>query len=912
MIICADGEVAKMNIFTRYTLQTLKKNHTRTLVTIIGIILSVAMFTAVTESLYSGMQYLIRVTEATEGSYHGYQRNVDEKTVAEMQKSGEFTALHTLQSIGYADIGSNNKYKPFLYLAGIDDGFEDLVAVRLTEGRMPQTDSEIVLSEHLETNGRVAHKLGDTLTLSVGQRVWQNRVLDQSEGLHTDDDGGETLVDTETKTYTVVGFCERPRYVIERTEAPGYTAYVRKAPDNSEPVTVFFTVHDPRAFFKASENANTGATAFGEAYCNSDLMMFMGYNTGSAFLPIVYGLGAVLMAIIMVGSVMLIYNSFSISVSERTQQFGLLRSIGATKKQMRRTVLTEGLLLSVAGIPLGLLSGCVGIGVTFHCLQPQFAAIVPQAADAPDLTIRLIPNALALLAAAAISLLTTLISAYLPVRRAMKISAIDAIRQTGDVRERKPVKIRKQRTRSVFGFPGVMAKKYFSRSRKKYRVTIVSLALSLLLFISASSLTYYFQKSFSFEVAERPYQLTSYFEAEDLGAEKTEDAMRALSATEGVTASLFQFSQSSMHYNLIAEQGQTSQAFEINPEESTKQYLSSPHITFIDDASFRALCKENHLNADDYFDQARPTALLSDEIQTAYLNEKGKPIQARIRVFKDQSYPATLSFWKIEPGNYDGIDHVDFEKQVVVFFTSDDTPQSDGYGEQPLQDCAKLWTARIGARLDTTPYFIANLMFPTLVYPASMRDTVTAGESNGWVCYGYFQSENTEQSFDAMQKIADQYNDSIVITNSEADKEETLALLTLVKVFSFGFITLISLIAAANVFNTIYTNIILRRRELAMLRSVGMSGKGIRRMMDFESLIYGFYSLLLGLPLSAAVTYVIYLIVNREYAIPFTLPWGSIAFAVASIFLVVFASMLYATDKIRKDNPIDALKNENA
>ena len=900
-----------MNIFTRYTLQTLKKNHTRTLVTIIGIILSVAMFTAVTESLYSGMQYLIRVTEATEGSYHGYQCNVDEKTVAEMQKSSEFTALHTLQGIGYADIGSNNQYKPYLYLAGIDDGFEDLVAVRLKEGRMPQTDSEIVLSEHLETNGRVAHKLGDTLVLQVGQRKSEGHVLDQNTGLISAEDGGETLVDTETKTYTVVGFCKRPKYVVERTEAPGYTAYVRKAPDNSEPITVFFTVHDPRAFLKASAQANTGATAFGEAGINYDWMMSNGYDTGSAFLPVVNGLGAVLMAIIMVGSVMLIYNSFSISVSERTQQFGLLRSIGATKKQMRRTVLTEGLLLSVVGIPLGLLSGCVGIGVTFRCLRPQFAAIVPQAADAPDLSIRLIPNAFALLAAAAISLLTTLISAYFPVRRAMKISAIDAIRQTGDVRERKPVKIRKKRTRSVFGFPGVMAKKYFSRSRKKYRVTIVSLALSLLLFISASSLTFYFQKSFSFEVAERPYQLTAYFDTGDLGAEKTEDAMRALSATEGVTASLFRFSPSEMMFELVAEKGQTSQTFETTQEESTKQYLSSPHITFIDDAAFRALCKEHHLHADDYFDKDHPMALLSDEIQTTYLKENGKPMPTRLHVFKEQTYPAALSFWKIDYGKYDGIDHVDFERQVVVFFTSDDTAPSDGYAEQPLRACAKPYAVTVGARLDTAPYFIADVMFPALVYPASMRDTVIAGESIDWVCYGYFQSENTEQGFDAMQKIADQYNGSIVITNSEAGKEEMLALLTLVKVFSYGFITLISLIAAANVFNTIFTNIMLRRREFAMLRSVGMSGRGIRRMMDFESLIYGFYSLLLGLPLSAAMTYVIYRIVNREYAIPFTLPWGNIAFAVASIFLVVFASMLYATDKIRKDNPIDALKNEN-
>ena len=893
-----------MNIFTRYTLQTLKKNRTRTLVTIIGIILSVAMFTAVTESLYSGMQYLVRVTEATEGKYHGYQERVDAETLAAMQQSDTFTALHTLQGIGYAKIGSQNEYKPYLYLAGIDDGFEDVVAVRLTEGRMPKTDGEIVLPNHLETNGRVTYSIGDTLKLDIGQRQLAGETLGQKAGFQPD----ETLEVTQSGTYTVVGFCERPKYVIERTEAPGYTAYVRTDPGSAADATVFFTVHDPRGFLKAGEYNNTGATAFGEAYINNDLMLFHGYDNGSKFLPIVYGLGAVLMAIIMVGSIALIYNSFSISVSERTKQFGLLRSIGATKKQMRRTVLTEGLLLSAVGIPLGLLSGCLGIGITFRCLQQEFAIIVPQASQMPEVTIRLVPNVIALTAAAAVSLLTTLISAYIPVRRALKMSAIDAIRQSNDIKDKHKGQKSLHTTHSAFGFSVMLARKNFRRSRKKYRVTIISLALSLLLFISASSLTYYFQESISFEVAESPYQLTSYFH---IGAEKEEAAMRALAATEGVTSSLFQFSPPSMVFDLIAAEGQTSPVFAENPNESARQYISSPHTTFIDDQSFRTLCKENHLNADDYFDESRPTALLIDKLQIGYQNADGKTVEKRIHVFREQSYPATLSFLKIDLGDRDGLEYVDFENQVAVFYVSDGTGDADSLVRVPLEDCTNEQLVRVGARLEDTPYFVAGVMFPVLLYPASMRDAVTAGEKTDWSCYGYFQCEDAKQSYDAMRKIAEQYNDSIEVTNNEAGKEEIMAVMKLIKVFSYGFITLISLIAAANVFNTIYTNITLRRRELAMLRSVGLSNKGIRRMMDFESLIYGVCSLLLGLPLSGAVTYVIYRIVNREYEIPFTLPWGNILFAVASIFLVVFASMLYATDKIKKDNPIDALKDEN-
>lgn len=406
---------------------------------------------------------------------------------------------------------------------------------------------------------------------------------------------------------------------------------------------------------------------------------------------------------------------------------------------------------------------------------------------------------------------------------------------------------------------------------------------------------------------ERPYQLSSYIQPESFKEEDTAKIMKELANAEGVTQALFQFSPSSMAFDLIATPGQTSLDFEDNPNTASKQYISSPHITFIDDASFRALLKENRLNADDYFDGNRPTALLIDELQIGYQNANGKTVQKRIHVFKEQTYPATLSFLKVDLGDYTQLEYVDYETQTAIFYASDGETQA----QVPLKDCTKEIPVNIGARLDEKPYFVAGVTFPVLLYPASMRAAVTAGESTNWACFGYFKSKNTEQSYDAMQRIADPWSENVEISNEEAGKEELRAVMTLVKVFSYGFITLISLIAAANVFNTIYTNITLRRQEFAMLRSVGLSNNGIRRMMDFESLIYGFCSLLLGLPASGAVTYLIYSFVNREYEIPFTLPWGNIAFAVASIFLVVFASMLYATSKIKKDNPIDALKNEN-
>ena len=115
----------------------------------------------------------------------------------------------------------------------------------------------------------------------------------------------------------------------------------------------------------------------------------------------------------------------------------------------------------------------------------------------------------------------------------------------------------------------------------------------------------------------------------------------------------------------------------------------------------------------------------------------------------------------------------------------------------------------------------------------------------------------------------------------------------------------------ANVFNTISTNVALRRREFAMLRSVGMTRGGMNRMMNYECLLYGFRALAFGLPLSALMTLFIYDTVGSSVSSTFQIPWSAVAVAVCSIFVVVFATMLYAMGRIKRENPIDALKNEN-
>jgi len=136
-----------------------------------------------------------------------------------------------------------------------------------------------------------------------------------------------------------------------------------------------------------------------------------------------------------------------------------------------------------------------------------------------------------------------------------------------------------------------------------------------------------------------------------------------------------------------------------------------------------------------------------------------------------------------------------------------------------------------------------------------------------------------------------------------------------IDLFTYVFVIMISLIAVANVFNTISTNIMLRKRELAMLRSVGMSERDFQKMMNFECVFYGMRTLLFGLPIAAISSWLIYkglVTAERMDNFHFVFPWGSMAISVFSVLFIVFITMLYAIRKIKRENIIDALRDDIA
>ena len=907
-----------MNVFNKVTLESLKKNRTRTVVTIIGIMLSAAMICASTTLVSSMQNFVLRCAIHIDGDWYGAVYAAAYKDYEDIRDSDRVSSAAYAQVLGYAKIDSANERKPYLYVLGGDaaSGYFETMPVHLLLGTLPKDSTEIILPEHLTSNGKVNYKLGDTVTLDVGDRTLDGRRLGQDTPVYTYDSetqveimSGERLENTEPRTYTVVGIYERPTF--EDYSAPGYTALTAadtKSADQA-PIHCYFKLHKPAGVYDFMKEM--GYTQEYRYAYNTKVLLYSGTAPFDSFLTAFYSLAAIIIALIVFGSVSLIYNAFSISVSERTRQFGLLSSVGATRKQLRRMVLFEALAVSIVGIPLGILVGIGGIGITLLLIGDKFFSIVRV-----NIPMRLCVSWQAVVIAAVIALVTVLISAWIPSKRATRVSAVEAIRQSMDIKvSGRPVRTSKLAYK-LFGLPGVLAGKHYKRNRKKYRTTVVSLFMSIVLFVSAAAFTDYMMESAEGGLASDQFDLI-YAAESDASSAMTPDALLELLFSEqnvtGGTYTKKQFLQGDISREYVtAMYADRFSSFGTESEDAAPKELGiSGYLYFVADAEFNRLLEKYNLKEADYYDRDKPLGIALD--RNIELDRRLEKYVTLDTLQGDGCVIEGLYYVEID-GYYRKDSRIDENGNKVVLYQNRDN--ENDIIELPYEESFAKYTLRSEKTIEEAPFFVSRStpVAINMIYPYSMLESVIPEAAlNQFRNTEYFlTSSNHTASFENLATVLTENGlSSRQLFDYAANAETNRNVVTIIRVFAYGFIVLISLIAVANVFNTISTNISLRRREFAMLKSVGMTQKGFRRMMNYECLLYGSKALLLGLPVSCGITYLIYRAVTTAYETSFHLPWAAIGIAVLSVFLVVFATMMYAMRKVKKDNPIDALKNEN-
>ena len=976
-----------MNVFRTYVKRNLKANRLRTIMTIIGIMLSMALVTAVIEGGYSGLEYLRDVIRKSNGNFHGYICNMDKEAFNSFKDSGEVADYSLYNTLGWAEINTSNTAKPYLLIKEVTPDIEEYLSLTLISGRMPENENEILISDHLEYNGDIHYDIGDTITFDLGYRAYpletDNGSLSEYDAeniaIITNDNSAhrrdEFLIPKENgskKTYTVCGVMPRLPYTIEDFECPGYTAITiagDPSASGSESIGVFFRLKDPSVFngFVSDLKKEYPKLTIEK---NRELVALYGGTTDRSYIIFMYGLIIILISLILFGTIALIYNSFSISVSERTKQIGILKSTGATKKQIRKTIFYEALFECGIAIPLGLLVGCLGIGGTLYILQKGFRSFIGEYGGyigAEYIDIKLVINIPLLILAVLLVILTTFISAILPALRASGISPLDSIRQTGDINTKRNIRGSLLLTK-LFKVEGMLASKNYTRNHKRYRTTIVSLALSIILFIAASSFSSYLAVASDDEFYTGNMSLVYYYENYDdrphFSSEEIADILRSSDSVTNVI-------QSKELYNInrILIEGENGELLNLDTvadeamlsDDIYLEYLDSAVIMFIDDKGFTDLVNAESIPYDP--NAARPQAVVFNNGVINTFDAEGNRKKLNYTLVDEQNLPLDVKICYSDliyeyDGKYLMFESIDKNNDVYLVYMDNDTMDiyydmlSNDYTladtvvscllneylygpDDPSAELPEgvdkneielfkgsisflpkdLYSSSFDISLvgitENADYMYSSI--PIIFLPYSALDTLIPEQGNSISSEEFYiySSDSTSSEQDISRRLIQNGLDTSMLYNYDVSKENTKFIRKIINIFSFGFVLLISLVSLANVFNTISTNVALRRREFGMLKSMGLSNRGITRMLNIECLIYGIRSILLGLPIAILVTFAIYKVTNRAFITPFYIPWYSILIAMVAVMLVVFITMMYAARKVKKDNTIDAIRNEN-
>lgn len=847
-----------MSILNRLTIKNLRLNKKRTIVTIIGIILSTALMVGIGLLFSSFQDLMIRDTIGYSGKYEAKYNDVDLIKLNDI-KNKNFTYFYE-KPIGFSKIESSNEYKPYMYITSVNREYFD--ELKLIEGDIPKNENEIVISNHVITNGGLDYKVGDIVTFTYGSRnIDGNITLANNELVD-----GEFLTNGGTHTYKIVGIVDRSNF--ESYSASGYTAFTVDVNSDNGNVNLYVMFNKNKNIIKQSEELAKELNYNGDINYNSTLLALYGESTYGNVMSSMGGMMIIMLSLVSIGCIIVIYNSFAISVMERKKEFGLLSSIGATKKQIKKSVFYEALVVGVIGIILGILGAYIGIGCVILIINNLIS-------DMLEYKLHLITNPLFIIIPVIFMIIVIGVSAFIPSRRASKVSPIEAIRQNDDIKINKK-KIRTSKlVLKLFGIEGEIALKNIKRNKKKYRVTIVSLFISIVLFISFSSYMNYTLNTASSVMGEVPYDYRiSYF-----GDDNNKEALDKIN--------------------------------EIVKSSDVKKYVSYSvgNLSIIG----------NYTYSDEYLDFYK--SAYGDDGIKALNNLKYQSIY--ILVLDDNSY-----------NKYKKL--IGLDKDSVILLNRF-KGVSYGNNKRVNYDIPVINNGNINIKIcnfdddeenvDTTKYcnknidniFVTNKSFDLIEEFSYMDDfklivnkKLYDSISDGGADFTQFNiiSDNTN-NIDKLTKELDKYNNVNYINIKESMKQ-TNNLILVVKILMYGFISLVTLIGVTSVFNTISTSMALRKREFAVLRSIGLTRGGFNKMLFFESLFFGMKSLIFALPVSIGVTILIhYSLADMVSISTIIIPWKAIIISIVSVFIIVLLTMMYSSSKIKKHNIIEQIREEN-
>lgn len=947
-----------MNLMKKLTLKNLKLNRKRTIVTIVGIILATALLSALV-TLVSSFQYsMIEYQKQKDGDFHVKFSGVKMSELSEFKNNRNIESTFETMGMGFAKLdGCKNEDKPYAYVMATDEAGFERGCFKLIEGRMAKNEDEIVIPRHLRTNGRIDIKVGDEITLDIGKRydsstesvIWENIAYEHE---------AETLTDTVTKQYKVVGIMERPGYGMEDYSAAGYTfvtysnelaaidngtkseeseadttltvysRYTQKALRNKDAVTADIIGVDEKLFEKANNSSVEMSAEESDRFLkemeNTKYDIYMnGYliNYECVF-PIdgsfkaLFTVAAVVALIIILTSVYCIKNSFNISTTEKIRQYGMLASVGATRRQIKSSVKTEAAMLGVVGIPVGTMSGILASLILVKVVNALSAGWL-------NVALSFHTSLPALILAVILSIATIYFSATGSARRAAKVTPLEAIRNTKEIK----IKSAKLKTPAIigriWGIGGVISYKNIKRNNKKYRTTVTSIVICSVTFIVIS----YFM-SMAFSVVGMSYAAADYNIGINMSCKKDIDIekfSKLLSGIEGAEDYLvgagYDFDVDKPKYT--KEYGEYCRQLYDDSEDVSQMFL----ITVLDDKSYDKYASDagiknaaagailvNKCTFDVYNENSSKYVKKEMEL---YKYKAGDTIECGYNVYDDASSDDNAAEGDTESSTDDN--------NAVEGGTEISTEDNSGYVDEETinNGVRKTVDVTIAGVTDKVPigykgYSNTLLFMNQKGFESLWGDGKNGNEIKpGYASYSaYVVAENADEYQDTFEKETEgnpEYSQiSFYVSNLDKQMRDEKSLFTLLGVFAYGLIVVIALIGITNIINTLSTGMELRSREFATLRSIGMTDKQFVGMVRLESVFISVKALVIGVPLGILISYLLCVMMNRmDDAIIYEPPYKAIILCIVVVIMLIYAIMKLSMTKLRHNNIIETIKNEN-
>lgn len=928
-----------MNLMKTLTLKNLKLNRKRTIVTIVGIILATALLSALV-TLVSSFQYsMIEYQKQKGGDFHVKFSNVKMSELSEFKNNRNIESTFETMGMGFAKLdGCKNEDKPYAYVMATDEAGFERGCFHLIEGRMAKNEDEIVIPRHLKTNGRIDIKVGDEITLDVGKRYDSNTEGVIGENCAYEHEA-ETLTDTVTKRYKVVGIMERPGYGMEDYSAAGYTfvtysdelaaidngskseaseadttltvysRYTQKALRNKDAVTADIIGVDEKLFEKANDSSYEMSAeesdrflkemedAKYDIYMNGFLISYECVFPIDGTFKALFTVAAVVALIIILTSVYCIKNSFNISITEKIRQYGMLASVGATRRQIKSSVKTEAAMLGVVGIPVGTMSGILASLVLVKVVNALSAGWL-------NFALSFHTSLPALILAVILSIATIYFSATGSARRAARVTPLEAIRNTKEIK----IKSAKLKTPAVigriWGIGGVISYKNIKRNNKKYRTTVTSIVICSVTFIVIS----YFM-SMAFSMVGMSYASTDYNIGINMSYKKDidiEKLSKLVSGIEGVDDYLvgagYDFDVDKPEYT--KEYGEYCGQLYDDSEDVSQEFL----ITVLDDKSYDKYASDagiknaaegailvNKCTFDVYNENSSKYVKKEMEL---YKYKAGDTIRCGYNVYDDAPSDDNAVEGDTESSTEDNNNGIRKTVDVTIAGVTDKVPIGyEGYSNNTLY----------------TLLFMNQKGFESL-----WADGKSGNELKpGYATYSaYVVAENADDYQDTFEKETEENPEysqiSFYVSNLDKEMRDEKSLFTLLGVFAYGLIVVIALIGITNIINTLSTGMELRSREFATLRSIGMTDKQFAGMVRLESVFISVKALVIGVPLGILISYLLCVMMNRmDNAIIYEPPYKAIILCIVVVIMLIYAIMKLSMTKLRHNNIIETIKNEN-